>query len=1513
MKRKILAVTLLAILFLALPIFANAVFADVTEYYDLKVTVRENTAQEDSITADSIKIFYSPSGVLAKDKNNNDAVCTNCHEHTFTLASGSYIISVMAKQYIPKNVTYTLQSKAQRIIYLDSDTVAPSSTLTLEPEKPNENGWYNEDVTATLTATDNQGGAGVRYIKYCIDQTNTCNPNNIYTGAITISSEGTNYLRYAAEDWAQNVESTKSQIIKIDQTAPTVSNLGAKTESGGSDINEQEWQTDNDPYFYWSFYDGTSGIAGFSVALDESADETVDVVNAFYQYGDDSLSDGKHIFYVKALDKAGNWGQEQSFEIWVDASTPDIIEIKAYTDSNMGTEIGNGIWQTDGTPYFVWTDPNSASDDTFYYTLDGSEPNENSNSLSDAVYDRTSNAFSEGTTVLKVKPRNGAGTWGATRTFTLKYDETAPSTTIALNPASPDGLNNWYVSDVTVTLSCNDGMSGCAETKYRIGNGDWVTYTAPFTLSDDGANIVIDYYSTDNAGNSENVQSSSSLKIDKTAPTWSNEAHTDPAVYSKGGSYDFSIDWTDETSGVSTVTFTFDGNNYNPSASGSTYSYTLSDLPAGTYSFKWTATDSAGNSITTNDFTFTVEKAVPSISLSLSPSDNETYGTQTTAMCVVTTGDSGGTVKIYRNGNLVASGQGSASDTNLLGAGNYEYYCEYLESANYTSLTTDVKTLTINKASTSIALYLDGSEWVSDASKTYPTATNVNATIDVAELQPFVILKRNSAAVNNPDSGTLGAGTYVYVAEFAGNENYTSSVSDVRTLTINKASSTVTLLFDGVEGNTTVERGATVNISAVSDVSNALVHIYIDDVEVASGTGSAQYDYDTGSESLTEHKIYAVSDETTNYKSSDSAYYITIQDTKAPIITVISPTNQTTYQQNWILVSITSNEELSGASVSLDGGAGQAMSGSGTSWSLTLTGLSEGEHNITVTATDLASNSNTSDAVFFTIPALSHIVNSTIDGVYYLDVYMNIYSGISTISNSDITDSTITNSTIIDSTVSAKAISNMVIVGSYLDPADFEGSDIRYSNVTENDDNYIRYSNVTNSTILYSDIEYCDITLSSIEYSALENMIIGSANVSHNFLYTGWLYYNGINYTTPTNITNLYENDTTKPVIESITPSNNTPAPGDSITITVVAKDNVAVKSVTLNGTLMNFAGGYSFTWTSSLTVPSADGEYAVPVIASDYAGNQRTRYIGIIVNSSDSPQVRFDLDAPTVSAISPTSATEGTITFMANATDSSEITACWLFIDGVNHSQMNYTNGTAEVDVSMSSGTYEMYVACSDYWGNVGEGPAVLVTINSRGGAAGGGGGAGYGPVIITPLTAEMSIDAPAMIEINAGETKTLTMTLKNTGTGSLSNIRISVTGLPATWLVFSSKISNIPVNSSVTNTITITVPEDEPTGTRTLSISAVSAEGESVSRGVALKVTGKPTPTPPETPANVTPTTPPAPSGITGAIIAITSSPTALGFIVAAIIVGGAILWTRRMPKPKSKKPEKTERKYI
>ncbi len=96
-------------------------------------------------------------------------------------------------------------------------------------------------------------------------------------------------------------------------------------------------------------------------------------------------------------------------------------------------------------------------------------------------------------------------------------DTIPPTTTASL--LGTKGSNDWYTSDVSVSLTAkdNDSGSGVKETKYSLDNGaHWIVYTNPITISTEG-NTTLQYSSTDMAGNIEGTKSQE-VKRDTIAP-----------------------------------------------------------------------------------------------------------------------------------------------------------------------------------------------------------------------------------------------------------------------------------------------------------------------------------------------------------------------------------------------------------------------------------------------------------------------------------------------------------------------------------------------------------------------------------------------------------------------------------------------------------------------------------------------------------------------------------------------------------------------------------------------------------------------------------------------------------------------------------------------------------------------------------------------------------------------------------------------------------------------------------
>lgn len=100
------------------------------------------------------------------------------------------------------------------------DTTAPTTTAAVSPA-PNASGWNKANVTVTLTATD--AGAGVQQLTYSATGAQPIAPTTVATSTTSfqVTAEGTTTVSFAAKDAYSNTETAKTQVVKLDTTAPT--------------------------------------------------------------------------------------------------------------------------------------------------------------------------------------------------------------------------------------------------------------------------------------------------------------------------------------------------------------------------------------------------------------------------------------------------------------------------------------------------------------------------------------------------------------------------------------------------------------------------------------------------------------------------------------------------------------------------------------------------------------------------------------------------------------------------------------------------------------------------------------------------------------------------------------------------------------------------------------------------------------------------------------------------------------------------------------------------------------------------------------------------------------------------------------------------------------------------------------------------------------------------------------------------------------------------------------------
>ncbi len=205
----------------------------------------------------------------------------------------------------------------------------------------------------------------------------------------------------------------------------------------------------------------------------------------------------------------------------------------------------------------------------------------------------------------------------------------------------------------------------------------------------------------------------------------------------------------------------------------------ISILGAKTEEYQYTATVAGNQNYTGNSSVLyvRVNKANASISLYINGSQSNLttlYGTEVTTHGDESNGGDGDLIYgLYRDNVLVSSGS-SASDIDVLGAGNYTYVFNVTDGENYTGSSVTLG-LSVLQASPSLELLINGVD--SDSSTTLNTNVSVNASVLVpsdrtAEIYENAILvsTSNSYFVNKSYSTN---GPVSWQILFTGNQNYT--------------------------------------------------------------------------------------------------------------------------------------------------------------------------------------------------------------------------------------------------------------------------------------------------------------------------------------------------------------------------------------------------------------------------------------------------------------------------------------------------------------------------------------------------------------------------------------------------------------------------------------------------------------------------------------------------------------------------------------------------------------------
>ena len=186
-------------------------------------------------------------------------------------------------------------------------------------------------------------------------------------------------------------------------------------------------------------------------------------------------------------------------------------------------------------------------------------------------YTEPFNVAENGTYVLSYYSVDFAGNVETSEVeFKIEHDTVPPVTTHEFEGIIGD--NDWYTSNVEVTLTAEDDSAGVDYTMYKLEDDtEWQVYPGPILITEGGEHTIV-YYSVDRVGNKEDDKGPFAFKIDQTVPTieltWDED------------NLKLVADVSDEKSGIAKVEFYVNGE-YLGEATDDPYEYEVTNPKRG--------------------------------------------------------------------------------------------------------------------------------------------------------------------------------------------------------------------------------------------------------------------------------------------------------------------------------------------------------------------------------------------------------------------------------------------------------------------------------------------------------------------------------------------------------------------------------------------------------------------------------------------------------------------------------------------------------------------------------------------------------------------------------------------------------------------------------------------------------------------------------------------------------------------------------------------------------------------
>lgn len=513
--------------------------------------------------------------------------------------SGKYFLHIQVAQMNPISPTLVMDESTVYHYRGVLDNTPPTVTMpanSTTPVKSATLSWTAKDnlllyTTVALrhtisqtpfSAWDSAKLAGWNSLPFPGQNTPPTPVSNTKTESETIASgNGTYYLVVQAIDIAGNMTDIYQSSLVLDNTSPTVTGYQRDLFEGQVRIT-------------CSGSDNLTQGANmkYRCVLDTNPDT---VMTGSYQMSGTFLfpnQTGLAYLHIQAMDEAGNESAVSTSSIYLGDVTAPVLD----NLSNIALPVKSHTWS--------WSAHDNV-DQTVDLSYRFSVTTAPVTTLSGSFVKTTSyelKGVADGTYYLNIQAMDLSGNQSEVQNYSVIIDNKPPLISTGSIIFTGTAAGGYYRSAVTVEIpqgACTD-ENGNVQVAYSLDGVHFTNYTAPFTVSTEGSQVVT-IRATDQA---QNVATSTlRFQIDLTAPVL-----VQPAAGSLGGWFksapDIVISATDALSGLKSISYNLNSAGWLTIANGSTVRVTREG--ANTLDIK--LEDNAGNSQTTqvsvkNDFT----------------------------------------------------------------------------------------------------------------------------------------------------------------------------------------------------------------------------------------------------------------------------------------------------------------------------------------------------------------------------------------------------------------------------------------------------------------------------------------------------------------------------------------------------------------------------------------------------------------------------------------------------------------------------------------------------------------------------------------------------------------------------------------------------------------------------------------------------------------------------------------------------------------------------------------------